>query len=357
MTSVLPSLRLVRSRSFFIVAAVVVLLLVAAGGVYAYDSGRDGTIAKGISIGGGGGGGPEAPGAQERPRAAVLEPLSRPVVARYHGHHFTLTPRRARVGVDIDGSVAEALDRSRAGNILARTARNLEGKPMNEDVDLSITYHKAAIRHVVKRISTRIDRPARDASVDLDHGHVDPTPSADGLAVRAASLRRALRRTLLTPQGSRSVRVRTRGVHPKVTTAQLAQKYPAVVVVNRGAFQLTLYKQLKMARTYPIAAGRVGPETPAGQYHGRKKAVPPAGTMPNSDGVAPADRGKVVPGGSPENPLKARWLGIYAGAGIHGTDDSGSIGTAASHGCIRMRIPDVEDLYPQVPVNAPVYIA
>src|SRR3954453_20421341 len=140
MSSVLPSLRLVRSRSFFIVAAVVVLLLVAAGGVYAYDSGRDDTIAKGVSIGGVPFGGVKAPGAKERLRAAVLEPLSRPVVARYHGHHFTLTPRQARpacprppppppaspaaVGVDSGGSVARPLDRRRAGNILARTARN-----------------------------------------------------------------------------------------------------------------------------------------------------------------------------------------------------------------------------------------
>src|SRR3954471_7410793 len=167
MTSVLPSLRLVRSRSFFIVAAVVVLLLVAAGGVYAYDSGRDGTIAKGVSIGGVDVGGVKAPVAKERLRAAVLEPLNRPVVARYHGRHFTLTPHQAKVGVDIDGSVAQALDRSRAGNILARTARNLEGKSLNEDVDLSISYNKAAIRRMVKRISGRIDQPARDAAVDL----------------------------------------------------------------------------------------------------------------------------------------------------------------------------------------------
>src|SRR5215212_7987379 len=149
MSPVLPSFRLVRSRSFFIVAAVVVLLLVAAGGVYAYDSGRDGTIAKGISIGGVDVGGLKAPAARARLRAAVLEPLSRPVVARYHGRHFTLTPRQARVGVDIDGSVAEALDRSRSGNILARTARNLEGKEMNEDIDLSISYNRAAIRRMV----------------------------------------------------------------------------------------------------------------------------------------------------------------------------------------------------------------
>jgi lipoprotein-anchoring transpeptidase ErfK/SrfK len=63
-----------------------------------------------------------------------------------------------------------------------------------------------------------------------------------------------------------------------------------------------------------------------------------------------------VPGGSPENPLKARWLGIFDGAGIHGTDEVASLGHAASHGCVRMAIPDVIELYPQVPVQAPIYI-
>ena len=52
-----------------------------------------------------------------------------------------------------------------------------------------------------------------------------------------------------------------------------------------------------------------------------------------------------------------RWLGIYDGAGIHGTDATYSLGTAASHGCIRMAIPDVIDLYDEVPVSTPVYIA
>jgi lipoprotein-anchoring transpeptidase ErfK/SrfK len=78
--------------------------------------------------------------------------------------------------------------------------------------------------------------------------------------------------------------------------------------------------------------------------------------MPYSDWVAPEDRGRVVPPG-PANPLKARWLGIFDGAGIHGTDNEASIGTAASHGCVRMRIPEVIELYDQVPVGAPIYIA
>jgi vancomycin resistance protein YoaR len=239
----------VRSRSFLIVATVVVLLLVAAGGVYAYDSGRAHQIAAGITVGGVKVGGLEAPAAERRLRAAVLKPLNRPVVARYQGKHFTLTPAQARVGVDIHGSVAEALQRSRAGNIFARTTRSLRGTQLNEDINLDISYDKAAIRRMVTRISARIDRPARDAAVDLAKGNVNPTPSATGLAVRAASLRSQLRRSLLSTQGARSVKVRTKVVQPAVTTAQLGEKYPAVVIVNRGAFKLTLYRHLKLAKT------------------------------------------------------------------------------------------------------------
>src|SRR3712207_5277521 len=88
----------------------------------------------------------------------------------------------------------------------------------------------------------------------------------------------------------------------------------------------------------------------------RSKAVNPAWNVPNSAWAGEL-AGRVIPGGVPENPLKARWLGIYDGAGIHGTDAVGSIGTNASHGCIRMLIPDVVELYDKVPVGAPVYIA
>jgi lipoprotein-anchoring transpeptidase ErfK/SrfK len=347
----------VRTRSFFIVATLVVLLVAAAGGIYAYDSARENEIAKGITVGGVDVGGMEEKAARARLRSAVLEPLNQPVVAHYNRKSFTLTPAQARVGVDIDGSITQAIQRSRSGNILARTSRNLRGKAINEDIDLDIAYNRRAITRMVKRISSKIDRPARDAKLDLESGNINPTPSAAGLEVRASKLRNQLRRSLLSVEGARSVKVRTKMVEPKVTSKQLAEKYPAIVVVARGSFKLSLYQHLKFVKSYGIAVGQVGLETPAGLYHVQNKAVNPAWTMPNSDWVAPKDRGKVVPGGTPQNPLKARWLGIYAGAGIHGTDAAGSIGTAASHGCIRMRIPDVIELYDKVPVNAPVYIA
>jgi len=131
------------------------------------------------------------------------------------------------------------------------------------------------------------------------------------------------------------------------------------LVVNREAFKLTVFKNLKAVKSYSVAIGAVGLDTPAGLYHIQNKAVNPAWTEPNSSWVAEKDRGKVVPGGTPENPLKARWLGIFNGAGIHGVDPSeyGTIGHAASHGCVRMRIDDVVDLYPRVPVGAPIFIA
>jgi len=68
--------------------------------------------------------------------------------------------------------------------------------------------------------------------------------------------------------------------------------------------------------------------------------------------------GKVIPPG-PDDPIKARWMAFNGGAGIHGIDPSeyGSIGHNASHGCVRMRIPDVIELYDQTPVHTPVFVA
>jgi lipoprotein-anchoring transpeptidase ErfK/SrfK len=76
--------------------------------------------------------------------------------------------------------------------------------------------------------------------------------------------------------------------------------------------------------------------------------------VPNS-AWAGALAGKLIPPG-PDDPIKARWMGIFDGAGIHGTDEVSSIGHAFSHGCVRMLIPDVIDLYDRVSVGTPVYI-
>jgi lipoprotein-anchoring transpeptidase ErfK/SrfK len=346
-----------RYRTLALTAVLIVALLAAAGGVYAYDKGKEGQIAPGIRVNGVDVGGMSSAAARQKLRAALLEPLNRPVTARYEGRKFRLTPQQAAIGVDIDGSVRRALDRSRQGSMFTRAWREVRGAPVTADLDAKITYSRPAVRRLVARVQGTLDRTPVDATLDLAHGDLTPTTSHDGVAVRAARLQRDLERALLDSSGRRVVRVRTVVVKPKVSTQQVADKYPAVLFINRSAFQLTLYKHLKAVKTYGIAVGQIGLETPAGLYHIENKAVNPAWTMPNSSWVPAKDRGKIIPGGTPENPLKARWLGIFDGAGIHGTDAASSIGSAASHGCVRMRIPDVIELYPQVPVGAPVYIA
>jgi lipoprotein-anchoring transpeptidase ErfK/SrfK len=343
-------------RLIAVIALTVTVLLVGAGSLYAYDRQVTKKIADGVTVNGIDVGGLTPAQARAKLESSLVDPLTRPVSVRYKGRRFTLTPEKARVAVDVDGSVDRAMAVSTEGNLFTRTWREVRGRELDAQVDAKIDYSEDAVRATVERVERRLEIEARDASVDLESGKVDPRPSREGLDVRAARLRKAIRSELVDMGDTRIARVKTRVVEPKVTTKDLEKKYPAVIVVNRGAFQLSLYKNLKLAKTYPIAVGQVGLETPAGLYDIENKAVNPAWSVPNSD-WAGSLAGQVIPGGTPQNPLKARWLGIYAGAGIHGTDATGSIGTAASHGCIRMLIPDVIELYDQVPVGAPVYIA
>ena len=343
-------------RLIAVLVLTVTVLLVGAGSLYAFDRSHKTKIADGVTVNGVDVGGLTPARARAKLSAALLKPLDRPVSVRYKGRRFTLTPEAANVAIDIDGSVDRAMQVSTKGNLLTRTWREVRGTELDAPVDAKISWDRAAVRRVVRRVRDRLTIAPRDASVDLESGNVDPVTSKDGLAVDTDRLRHDIKAELLDTGDTRIARVRTSVVEPKVTTAELAKKYPAILVVNRSAFKLTLFKDLKPAKTYGIAVGQIGLETPAGLYHIQNKAVNPAWSVPKSAWAGDL-AGTVVPGGTPQNPLKARWLGIFDGAGIHGTDASGSIGSAASHGCIRMLIPDVIELYDQVPVGAPIYIA
>ena len=188
------------------------------------------------------------------------------------------------------------------------------------------------------------------------HGDQAQGPSArDGLSLDRAAARAQIEAAIADPAGPRIIRVKLDHDEPDVTRADIARRYPAVVTVHRRGFQLRLFKDLERVATYPVAVGMPGHVTPTGRYEIANKAVDPAWSAPDRP-WAGAYRNEVVAGGSAENPLKARWLGIVDGVGIHGTDATWSLGTAASHGCIRMSVAGVKALYPRVPVGALVMI-
>jgi lipoprotein-anchoring transpeptidase ErfK/SrfK len=346
----------VRSATFIAVTAGLVLLGAGAVAVYAYDSGRESRIADGVRVGGVDVGGLDRAAAARRLRADLLDPLSAPVVVRARGARYTLTAKVARLTLDLDGMVDEAVRRSRDGNPLTRTARDLTGGTVDAEIEPEVRYSSAAVRRLVARVRRHVERPSRDARVRFTGVGIERVRSRTGFRLDRDGLRARVEQALVrraAPQ--RRLTAKVRRLKPKVTTAKLAQRYPAIITVDRGGHRLRLFKRLELEKTYPIAVGQVGLETPAGRYEVQNKAINPAWTVPNSAWAGDL-AGTVVPGGVPENPLKARWLGIYNGAGIHGTDAIGSIGTNASHGCIRMLIPDVVELYDQVGVGAPVYI-
>src|SRR4051794_724755 len=156
-----------RSKSFIALAIILVILLVGAVGVYAYDSNREDLIAKGVTVSGIDVGGMRADQARAKLRRELVVPLSRPIVARWHGHRFKLTPRRARVGVNVDSSVDAALRRSRAGGVISRTVRGLTGARLAAAMNVQITYDERAVKRLVRRVRHSLDREPRDASVSF----------------------------------------------------------------------------------------------------------------------------------------------------------------------------------------------
>jgi hypothetical protein len=127
---------------------------------------------------------------------------------------------------------------------------------------------------------------------------------------------------------------------PKFKTDETAKKEddPGQVrriVVSIQDRKLALLSGDSVIKIWDTAVGTESTPSPNGSYTIVNRLVKP--TYYHS--------GKVIPSG-PSNPLGTRWLGLsLKGFGIHGTNAPGSIGKKASHGCIRMRNRDVEELF------------
>jgi lipoprotein-anchoring transpeptidase ErfK/SrfK len=344
-----------RQRSFIVLAAVVAFLILGTVGVYAYDKSNDDTVAKGVTAGGIDIGGMSRAKARATLSDELRSQLSRPLAVAWHGKRYTLSPRAAAVRVDVDGMVSDAIAKSRDGNVISRSVRSVTGGKVNEDVPVKLTYSQPAVTRFVKQVESRVNRRPQDAHLDYSSTKIKKVRGRNGVTVVHDKFSAKVAETLRTPSGDRTVTPVVAVTKPKVTTRQLAAKNPAIIVICRSCFQLRYYRHLKLQHTYPIAVGRQGLETPAGLYNIQDMQVNPSWHVPNSS-WAGSLAGRVIPPG-PDDPIKARWMGIADGAGIHGTEESGSLGSAASHGCIRMAIPDVIELYKHMHVGDPVYIS
>ncbi|WP_242037802.1 L,D-transpeptidase [Tolypothrix sp. FACHB-123] len=126
---------------------------------------------------------------------------------------------------------------------------------------------------------------------------------------------------------------------------------PNQVVVDLSDRRAYVYRQEVVIASYPIAVGKKGWETPTGSFQIMHKQHNPIWRHPITDKVFAA---------GPDSPLGDRWIGFWSDGhneiGFHGTPDNSSMGTAISHGCLRMRNPDVRLLYQQVGVGTSVVV-
>jgi hypothetical protein len=337
------------------ITAIAVVLLAAAlvGGALLYDHAQEGKIAGGVTIEGVDVGGMDADEAEAKVRRALLRPLDRPLRTVYRERTWSLPAAKLKLRADVGAAVEEAVRLSREGDLPTRLGRYLGGDQLEVEVSADLAYSRSAVNHFVRRIAADLDREARSASV---------RPGADALEVVASRPGRKLRDVRLTGElreavvgdGPRTVRAHVHQTTPDVTTQEVAARFPSYLTLDRANFTLRLWKDLELAHTYTVAVGQEGLETPEGLYAIEAMEENPTWHVPESDWAGEL-AGQTIPPG-PENPIKARWMAIYEGAGIHGTEETGSLGSAASHGCVRMSIPDVEELYDEVEVGTPVFI-
>jgi lipoprotein-anchoring transpeptidase ErfK/SrfK len=224
----------------------------------------------------------------------------------------------------------------------ARMAR--PGAVVPLDVDVS----RVRVRNYLERLGRELDRKARDAKLVLKGVKPRAIPAVEGRHLKRLLNARTVRFALKT-NSREPIPLAFDIYKPKVRSV----KFGPSVVILRESKRLLYFAKDRLVREFGIATGQSSYPTPLGTYEIVRMERNPWWYPPPSGWAA--DSSPVPPG--PGNPLGTRWMGISAPyVGIHGTPDSASIGYSASHGCIRMRIPEAEWLFRHVKIGTPVFI-
>jgi lipoprotein-anchoring transpeptidase ErfK/SrfK len=142
--------------------------------------------------------------------------------------------------------------------------------------------------------------------------------------------------------------VEPKPAQPTASAQQAQQSSPPQrkIVISVPHRKLAVMENGRAIKQYRVAVGASVSPSPNGSFRVVNRLTAPAYYH----------SGKVIPPGK-NNPLGTRWIGLDRKSyGIHGTNEPKSIGKAASHGCIRMARPDLEELFAMVQVGDEVEI-
>jgi lipoprotein-anchoring transpeptidase ErfK/SrfK len=278
----------------------------------------------------------------------IAMPLLSPLVMAYGNRRWTLETAKM-ASVDTTGMVREAYAAGlRDRYVLDRVYHRVTAEPVPVRAELRFHFFDDRVQRFARTVRDAIDRPYIDAERLVVGTRIVISPSQTRRAMDLKRTSQRIRDAL--PKGVRRLRPAVKESKPRVTAAAFGR----AILVIKSQRKLYLFDKDKLIRTFPIAVGQAQYPTPAGDWQIVEKRYMPTWTNPGdawSAGMPPS----IPPG--PSNPLGTRALDLDAsGIRIHGTSNDFSIGEAASHGCMRMHMWDIERLYDMVQVGVPVFI-
>lgn len=334
--------RLARALLGSLVASVI-----AAGAALAFEVATRDHLLPGTRIGGVLVGGRSIADAKSVLEEAFVAPLHDPIRLEAAGASVTVAPWDLGMRIDTGGVLRRTHARQQARPLPQRVWTRITGDP--RDVELDHYIEEGALRRRLEQVAVEVDRDVRDASLELlEDGSLRIVPDEFG---RRLDVEHAAARIAEALQaGARSVDLPVHVTQPERTAADFRQ----VILIKTRSNTLDLYEDGKVVRAYRVATGTGGYPTPAGLFHITAMRKNPSWGNPGTPWAA--NLPPYIPPGR-NNPLGTRAMNLSAsGIRIHGTPEANSIGSNASHGCVRMHMRQAEELFELVGVDTPVLI-
>jgi lipoprotein-anchoring transpeptidase ErfK/SrfK len=335
-----------RRRLRIALIAIGSLIVLVGVGAYLYDRASASHLMPGTRIGGVLIGSRTTDDAEALLHERFVVPLRDPVVVSAPDFRETVSAWDLGLRLDVQDFVHDTHARQLDLSVPQRVWHRIFGDEGN--VSLAPQMDEKMLAAFVERIDPIVDRPAADARLEIVGAKLNVIPHELGRDMHQDAARSAI----MTGLGSGHTRIE---LPVEVTEPALkADAFSKVIIISTSANQMTFYKDGKVSKSYRVATGTGGFPTPHGQFRITAKRMNPTWVNPGSEW------GKDMPpsiGPGPNNPLGTRAMNLSAsGIRIHGTPNDASIGTNASHGCIRMHMPDAEELFDLIDVGTPVLI-
>jgi lipoprotein-anchoring transpeptidase ErfK/SrfK len=278
-------------------------------------------------------------------RDRIEGPLHRPLTVKSGDVEVTTTPWKLGLQVDVRAAVLRAQGRA-GGTLFTRVWKRVFSSP-ERLVAAEPRWQQGDLDSVLQEVADKVRVPPTEGEIDASSGFLRFLRPRSGTELDLDLSRQAVRDAVYLGD---SVAYLARREVPPASQDIVRQ----AILIRTGENKLYLYENGAMVKSWPVATGASGFETPKGQWKVIEKVVNPVWYNPGS-AWARGMPARIGPG--PHNPLGQLALALDAPAIlIHATPDTGSIGYSVSHGCVRMLPENERELFDKVEVGTPVVV-